>query len=160
MSDLITIPALTIWQPWASLIAAGAKPLEWRGRAAPRGLRGVRIAIHAGARKVRPAEIAGLIWELRYSSAFATSLVPEIALPLLEQWHTSPGILPLSSILCTATLGIPITAATYAERHGVTAADSDRIDHSKWGWPLTDIEVLEPFVPAKGAQGFWTWLHG
>jgi hypothetical protein len=53
--------------------------------------------------------------------------------------------LPLSSVLCTAQLGQPIRASAYAARHG---RDSDRIDHTKWGWPLTAIERLEPFVPA------------
>jgi len=156
------MPALTVWQCWASLIAAGAKPLEWRGHAAPPRLVSRRIAIHAGARKVRREEIAELILQLRDGGqeGWSTSLVPDIALPLLEVWHTSPGMLPLSSVLCTATLGKPITATDYARQHGVRAADSDRIDPTKWGWPLTDIEVLEPFVPAKGMQGFWSWSHG
>lgn len=51
--------ALTIWQPWASLIAAGAKPFEWRSWPAHRGLVGRRIAIHAGARPPRKSEIGG-----------------------------------------------------------------------------------------------------
>lgn len=36
-------------------------------------------------------------------------------------------------------------------------ADSDRIDHQKFAWPLTDIEKFEPPIPARGAQGFWHW---
>lgn len=44
--------ALTIWQPWASLIAAGCKPYEWRGWRVPRNMIGRRIGIHAGARRV------------------------------------------------------------------------------------------------------------
>jgi len=157
MSD--TLPALTIWQPWASLIAANAKPYEWRGWEAPRRFIGRRIAIHAGARKVKREEIADLILYLQHNGAAGTSLIVAKALPLLERWHTSPGSLPLSSVLCTAVLGVPITAGQYAARHGMTAADSDRIDHTKWGWPLTEIEVLEPFVPATGAQGFWNWTR-
>lgn len=149
--------ALTIWEPWASLIAAGAKPYEWRGWEAPKRLVGQRIAIHAGSRKVKREEIVELILQLRGGGAVGTSLIPEIALPLLERWHMSPGMLPLSSVLCTAVLGKPITAAVYASKHGLYAADSDRVDHTKWGWPLTDIKQIEPFAPAKGMQGFWTW---
>lgn len=152
------IPALTIWQPWASLIAAGAKPYEWRGWEAPRRMHGQRIAIHAGARKVRRDEIAELILDLERGGEAGTSLTVAVALRLLHRWLPSPGMLPLSSIVCTAVLGTPITARAYAARHGVTAQDSDRIDHTKWGWPLTGIEVCEPFVPAKGAQGFWWWM--
>lgn len=43
--------ALTVWQPWATLIAIGAKPFEFRGWAAPKAYQGQRIAIHAGSRR-------------------------------------------------------------------------------------------------------------
>ena len=54
--------ALTIWQPWASLIMIGAKPYEFRGRSYLAYINhpqpGERMAIHAGARPVRPTEVA------------------------------------------------------------------------------------------------------
>lgn len=43
--------AISLWQPWASLIACGAKPYETRSWAPPRDLIGQPIAIHA-AKKV------------------------------------------------------------------------------------------------------------
>jgi hypothetical protein len=151
------IPAITIWQPWASLIAARAKPYEWREWKAPGGHIGKRIGIHAGARPPRRNEIRALLYDLEKDPAL-TSLDAAIAVPLLSQWLGTPKMLPLSSMLCTAILGQPISATYYACEHGVKAADSTRIDHTKWGWPLTDIEVLEPFVPSKGAQGIWYWI--
>ena len=151
-----TIPALTIWQPWASLILAGCKPIEWRGWSAPGHVIGKRIAIHAGARPIRKAEIAELLFDLRAHGEAETSLLPAIAIPLLDAWHTSPGALPLSTVLCTAILGQPIPAGDYAKSRGI---DSDRIDHGKWGWPLTDIEPVIPMAPARGAQGFWRWAR-
>lgn len=48
--------ALTIWQPWASLVMIGAKPYEfrrWDYRERQSGLQGQRIVIHAGARPVK-----------------------------------------------------------------------------------------------------------
>lgn len=42
--------ALTLWQPWASLIALGVKTIETRSWAAPKSLIGQRIAIHASKR--------------------------------------------------------------------------------------------------------------
>ncbi len=148
--------ALTIWQPWASLILAGAKPIEWRGWAAPPHRVGRRFAIHAGARPVRRSELAALILDLRHDGEIATSLIPSLALPLLEAWHTSPGALPLSTVLCTAILGQPIPAADYAKSQGI---DSDRVDHAKWGWPLSAIEPVIPMAPATGMQGFWRWVR-
>jgi hypothetical protein len=151
------LPAITLWQPWASLVAAEAKPIEWRGWPAPARLVGRRIAIHAGARKVKREEIAALILDIDREGEAGTSLIVDRARPLLEAWHTSPGALPLSSVLCTGVLGTPIRSTDYALARRLFHGDSDRVDHTKWGWPLTDIERLEPFVPAKGAQGFWTW---
>ena len=43
--------ALTVWQPWASLIVLSLKPYEFRGWAAPKSFVGRRNAIHAA----RPA---------------------------------------------------------------------------------------------------------
>jgi hypothetical protein len=146
--------ALTVWQPWASLIAAGCKPIEWRGWVFPEYLLGARIAIHAGARRVRVNEIAGLLLDLRQDDQDFTSLVVEPSIALLERWHTSPGALPLSTVLCTAVLGDPIRAPEYAKSRGI---DSDRIDHTKWGWQLGEIEPVIPMAPARGGQGFWSW---
>ena len=39
------------------------------------------------------------------------------------------------------------------------AAHSMRINHHMWAWPLTDIDRLDVTVPARGAQGFWSWVH-
>ena len=94
---MTTIPALTVWQPWASLIVAGVKPYEFRGWPAPRAYRGAEIAIHAGARPVRRAEIADLILRLLdQNQAWTTCLKPE-ALPMLQRWYSSPSLLPLRS---------------------------------------------------------------
>lgn len=154
-----TMPAITIWQPWATLIAEGLKPHEFRGWPAPSRLVGQRIAIHAGARPARREEINDLIYRLGRNDWRTTGLIePGKALDLLERVFNAPKSLPLSSVVCTAVLGKPIRNAELAERMGIEwANDSDRIEHSNWGWPLTEIERLEPFVPAKGAQGFWVW---
>lgn len=146
--------ALTVWQPWASLIAAGCKPIEWRGWAYPDYLRGVRIAIHAGARRVYLNEIAGLLLDLRRDDQDYTSLVVEPSITLLDRWQTCPGELPRSTVLCTAILGPPVLASDYAIGRGI---DSSRVDHTKWGWPLMEIEPVIPMAPAKGQQGFWRW---
>jgi hypothetical protein len=144
--------ALTIWQPWASLIMAGAKPVEWRGWACPRWIIGQRIAIHAGARAAKPAEIADIIERIDYEES---SLVAELARPLLVSVHIRSW--PLSSMLGTAIIGAPIPALQWAQKNFRPGFDSERIDHSKFAWPLSDIERFEPPIPARGMQGFWNW---
>lgn len=155
---MTAIPAITIWQPWATLIAAGAKPFEFRGWPAPRKFWGKRIAVHAGARPPRRAEMQEILVKLQNGHWRETGLTPGPALDLLERVWTTPKTLPLSSIVCTAVLGEPIRGAALAAKLGLPHVnDSDRDEHSNWGWPLTDIQVLEPFVPARGLQGFWSW---
>lgn len=155
-----SLPAITLWQPWATLVAEGLKPFEFRRWAAPRAYVGQRIAIHAGARPVRKAEVAELLLGLQdQGRGWGTALVVEPSIALLERVHHTPGILPLSHVVCTAVLGTPRRATEIArEIYGSDGVnDSDRIDHAMWGWPLTAIERLEPPVPARGAQGFWPW---
>lgn len=149
--------ALTIWQPWASLIIAGAKPYEFRGWIPPQSIVGQTIAIHAGARPVRKSEISDLRMRLTSADAWTTALIKEVALPLLERWHTAPGQLPLSSVLGTAVLGQARGGFDIVEEFGGVINDSDRDQHANFAWPMTKILKFEPFHPAKGAQGFWDW---
>ena len=149
--------ALTIWQPWASLIIAGAKPYEFRGWPAPRSLVGQRIAIHAGARAIKADEVRQLLLGMTASQCAGrprqhSGLIAAIAITILDRM---PVRLPLSSVLGTAILGEPTKNPVVEGYHLV--ADSDRLDHLNWGWPLTEIERFEPPIPARGAQGLWNW---
>jgi hypothetical protein len=104
--------ALTIWQPWASLIMAGAKTVEWRGWPCPKYVVGQRIAIHAGARSAKPGEIADIIERIDDAE---TSLIGEIARPLLVRVHRLSW--PLSSVLGTAIIGAPVPALDWVTAH-------------------------------------------
>lgn len=152
--------ALTIWQPWASLVMIGAKPYEfrrWDYRERERSLEGQRIVIHAGARPVHPNEIHDLIQRCSEYRGVGSGLRGEIALPLLTRIrdaHRCRGVVELSAGLGTAILGQP-RRCTDLFRGKV--ADSDRIDHHMWAWPLTDIQPFDVPIAAKGAQGFWNW---
>lgn len=157
-AQTISYPACTLWQPWASLVAAEAKTFEFRSWAAPRSIWGRRVAIHAGARKVSVAEVRALLVKLHSNRWRETGLVREPAIALLEPARQEPALLPLASVLCLATLGEPIRDAQLAQELGLEHVnDSEREAHSNWGWPLRKIERLEPFVPARGAQGWWAW---
>jgi hypothetical protein len=161
-----SIYAITVWQPWATLIAEGLKPFEFRSWPAPARLIGQRIAIHAGARPMRIQELADLRNQLATSEWRTTGLAEQgRSLDVLDTvwraWGTKPTslLLPHSHVVCTAILSIPVRDDVLAARLGLPlVADSDREEHSNWGWPLTDIERLEPPVPARGAQGIWRWM--
>lgn len=150
---------LTVYQPWASLIILGAKPYEFRGhdyRPRNRNIEGERIVIHAAA---RPMVLGEMLFTRRQIIVGASNLDRDIALPLLERCisamesSTSPQILELSAGLGTAVLGTPRPVGElFADVY-----DSDRLDHSKWAWPLTEIEKWDTPVPRRGNQGFWNW---
>lgn len=155
------IPAITVWQPWATLIAEGAKQYEFRSWPAPSKFWGARVAIHAGARPVKPDELRGLLLALQQGEGKMTGIRPEIGIPIIERALQAPKSLPLSSVLCTALLGRPLVNAALAAALGVDFVnDSDRDQHSNWGWPLSRIERVEPPAPARGSQGWWHWNPG
>ncbi|SFR79648.1 hypothetical protein [Sphingomonas jatrophae] len=153
--------ALTIWQPWASLIMAGAKPIEWRSHHRCGTVVGQRIVIHAGMRPHERIEIAQLRMALidegrKYLAGqritSPTGLDIPIALELLLRAWADPSVLPLGAGLGTAILGEPKPAGDLG-----FPVDSDRLEHSNWGWPLSDVEVWPEPVPMRGGRGLWTW---
>jgi hypothetical protein len=152
--------ALTIWQPWASLIMIGAKPYEFRGWRPPHWLIGQRLAIHAGARPVKRAEVWALLECLQDATAVRPCLHADIAKPALEKVFENPRLLPLAHVLCTAIVGEPVSGDACAREFGVdlgflSGNDSDRANIFNWGWPLGDVEPVVPPVPWRGSQGLF-----
>lgn len=151
--------ALTIWQPWASLIMIGAKPHEFRGYPAPGFVLNQRIIIHAGARPVKPFEVEDLLRRIDAEAAgtdldlMPTCLDLDKARELLLKVRASHKyrLLPIGVALGTAVLGRSIRSCDLFE---MNVADSDR-EGFNWAWPLTDIRHFEPPIPMRGAQGFF-----
>lgn len=146
--------ALTVWQPWATLIADGVKPFEFRGHKRCVSIIGQRIAIHAAARKVDWREVNRLIDILESGHWRMTGLQPYAA-TVLKWMRDNPDAITYSHVVCTAVLGVPTKNPLI---DGVPLRnDSTRSDQANWGWPLHDVEKLIPPIPARGAQGFWNW---
>jgi hypothetical protein len=149
--------AFTIWQPWASLIMIGAKPFEFRPKSYLEYVNppkpGERIVIHAGMRKVKPAEVEDLLARIGTSDDM-TGLVVDKARDLLMAVRAAYKyrLLPLGFGLGTAVIGKPRNAGTIFT--GIS--DSDRGEFN-WAWPLTDIRYFDEPVEQPGAQGFWNW---
>lgn len=158
--------ALTLWQPWASLIIVGAKPIEWRHWRAPASMIGQRIVIHAATRPVEKVEVFALrlrlIREGRQLVAGETpdqptSMTVAPALELLRAWSNGEVELPTGAGLGTAVLGTPALASDLGFTLGTVGLDSDRLEKQNWGWPLADIERWDEPVPMRGRQSFWNW---
>lgn len=150
--------ALTVWQPWASLIMIGAKPFEFRSRHyreyvnAPS--QGDEIAIHAGARKVKLTEVHDLLLSLRRSSE-STALIEDKAAPLLERVMAAPigqAVVPLGHLLGTVRLG---EAKRSCDLFNIDVADSERTQFN-FGWRLDEPRLFDRPIEMRGAQGFWS----
>lgn len=149
--------ALTIWQPWASLIMVGYKPYEFRGWPAPAYVRGQRIVIHAGARMLKKDEVAGIISQLD-SGEFCGGMKID-AITFLEDVLMDRRKLPRAAGLGTVLLGEPKQSFELWPDQFAGMSDSDRCEVSNWAWPVSDIERFEPIVPINGHQGFWNWPY-
>ena len=144
---------ITVWQPYASLIAIGMKPFEFRGWAPPASIVGQRIGIHAAARKVRPHEISEIIAQVQ-ASPWDVCLHDGV-LPWLEQVLREPESLPLSAIVCTAELWTPENGLDVSRRWGWRGGDGQERGAANYAWPMQNVRPLVSPIEAKGRQGFW-----
>ena len=146
--------AITLHQPWATLIALGLKNVETRSWPAPVSLLGQTFAIHAGKRLVRqPGEC----------------IEQELRARLGEEWNRA---IPTGVVLATATLA-GMARVEYVDPmtgHAVhdvgtemgCAAGTGRTLIDPWGdfrpgrwlWFLDDVEALPEPVPAVSRQSF------
>lgn len=149
--------ALTIWQPWASLIMAGFKPYEFRGWPAPRYVIGQRIVIHAGTRMMKKTEVSDILRQFEVGE-FMGGMKAD-AITILEDVLMDRRRLPLSAGLGTVRLGEPKQSHELWPEQFKGYSDSDRAEVSNWAWPVTEIEHFTPVVPIKGHQGFWNWPY-
>lgn len=129
--------ALSLWQPWASLVAVGAKRIETRHWHPPAGLIGERIAIHAAKRKPRAM-----------TDRMHCALGGSLAMP-------TPA-LPLGAIVCTVRLARvePITAELCRALSNAELTFGNYIA-GRYAWHLTDVHRLETPIPTIGRQGFF-----
>lgn len=150
-----SLTVLTVWQPWATLIAIGAKPYEFRSWRPPSWLVGQRMAIHAGARPVKITEVRALLVRLHSNDWAKTGLKREPAIKLLEGLKAGNSLVH-SAILCSARVGDPVSGFDAVTGMGAVINDSDRDQHANWGWPMLDVEEML-HLNVSGKQGLWKW---
>ena len=135
-----TVKALTLHQPWASLIAASAKSIETRDWRPPQALIGQRLAIHAGKRVVHlPPDLYP-----EYNEALVRHLGPD--------WATT---ISTGAVLAIATLR---DARQVRTRQDLPQGDELRFGEywpGRWMWFLSDVTTLKAPIPARGYQGLW-----
>jgi hypothetical protein len=149
--------SLTVWQPWASLIVKGLKPVEFRSWAPPQSLVGQRIVIHAGKHPPKKGikHLLASDEHIRSSCGlsglfdFETSRVRGF----LNGYVTDGYSMECCAGLGTAVLGEPQRADNFYRRRGWA------VSGGPWNiaWPMLEPEEWPEPVPMRGAQGLWNW---
>lgn len=143
--------ALTIWQPWASLIMLGVKSVEWRGWRAPRFAVGQRFVVHASMVDPRGHIRDLLTSDTRLRGSMGPNADLAKAKRALERFAAEPTLLPRGAGLGTACLGESMRGDVLL---GITPKWGEALN---FAWPLYELHVWEEPVPCRGAQGFWDW---
>jgi len=161
--------AITLWQPWASLVAAKVKTIETRAWPAPSALIGQRIAIHAATRKPKRGEKVG-----PYTIGRGTHSETLVAWRIHEtHWGAEDPrmtLLPLGAVVASAVLTdcVPMYAVDDATdtkpdpiHDGLTevwCTSDEGLLLAVWrrGWDTETIEAQRPF--GDFVPGRWAWL--
>lgn len=134
--------ALTLHQPWASLIALGVKTIETRSWVT--NYRGP-LAIHAG----RQTPMAGALGDFRVWCESG-------AVWWLDGRHGDPG----SNRYWPLTFGAVIAICELVDVVPIEHATPDPYGDftpGRYAWLLDDIVPLDEPVPARGFQKLWEW---
>lgn len=154
--------AISLHQPWASLIALGAKQIETRSWRPPDALYGQRIAIHAAKRWTEEQQILCL------KDPFDCCLKAGG-----YRARTVDRGLPFGAIVATAMLTGWIGSEDVYASHTPQKQDSGfewngarvyaypyefafgNLHRGRCAWLLSDIKALPEPIPCRGKQGFF-----
>jgi len=135
--------ALSLTQPWATLVAIGAKRYETRSwQTSRRGW----IAIHAA------KGFPGWCQELCYQQPFAAHLA--------AAGYNSPKDLPRGDVIALAQLGACISTNQWTPDEGSAEYEFGDYSGDRFAWQFDDIRRLTDPFHARGALGIWTLPQG
>lgn len=140
--------AISLTQPWATLVAIGAKAIETRSWSTQ--YRG-SIAIHASKGFPKWAR------ETCEMEPFESLLRHAIGYYDENYWKH----LPLGCVVAKAELiaVIPTWAILKQKLASEREQEFGDFGEGRFGWILRNVEMLENPVPCKGALGLWDWAE-
>lgn len=140
--------ALPLHQPFASLVAVGAKRIETRGRPAPKTIVGERIAIYAT--KTVPPNFEELCKRFPFR------------LGLTRAGYRTTRELPRGAIVCTVVVhrSEEMTHRSIVELRQKRGLELDYglYEPGRHAWHLEDVQRIHPPVPmTTRSQGIFFW---
>lgn len=156
--------AITIWQPWASLIALGAKQIyvkKFETRSWATNYRG-SIAIHAAAKNpetifIEPNTMLEMQKVLNINSFEELPLGKIIAIADLVDCHKIINV--CDKVKGRAEYLVTIEQEGYLHNLWIK---KEELLFGDWtpgrcAWELANVQMLPQPIPAKGKQRLWEW---
>jgi hypothetical protein len=144
---------ITLTQPWATLVAIGAKQIETRSWST--SYRGP-LAIHAGA-GLGPIGGKRGLRELCHTQPFMRVLAAAgIAVTDLVG-GASDGVFPMGAVLAIVELYDILPTAALVRSIGAQERAFGDYNAGCYGWMVRNLTPLPTPVPCKGALGLWDW---
>ena len=148
--------ALTLWQPWASLVALGKKRIETRSWSTK--YRG-ELAIHAAA-SLPPKWLGASRHNEEFRDAIADVFNCRRDRDERMGFHVDDALkkLDYGAVLCIVNLvSIEETSEMFPEH----LPDYERLfgnyEPGRYAWALEVVEVFDEPIPAKGNRMLWNW---
>lgn len=134
--------AVSIWQPFPTLIIIGAK--EYETRSWYTSYRGP-IALHAAKKPIKEV--------MRMISPETQHLMRETI------FETRLEDLPLGAIVATAELvACHKITPTFVRQLSSYEIEFGDFSFGRYAWELQNVRALSEPIPAVGHQGFWDWI--
>jgi hypothetical protein len=140
---------ITLTQPWATLVAIGAKRIETRSW--PTSYRG-ELAVHA-AKYRNNAEIHDTVMQPAFYRALLNESGGLVAIP--------SGAIVAVCRLAGCELTDQVMSIHAQDVPGLTLPEQEiefgNFSSGRYAWFLEDVRQLREPIPAKGALGLWEW---
>ena len=162
--------ALTLWEPWATLIALGVKRYETRSWGTK--YRGP-LAIHAAKRRPEKGFRMEFSRPAKSDSHIARPIMDSVCVDAEHIWAPaitwSDGsttaaleesvLLTFGAVVCTCELTgcRQMSAGDVAHAKATGEFEVGGWEVGRWAWKIEKVKRLAPPVSAKGSQGFWEW---
>ncbi|MCL6458319.1 MAG: ASCH domain-containing protein [Gorillibacterium sp.] len=137
--------AITIHQPWATLVAIKVKENETRGWATKH--RG-KTAIHAGKKVEREACMREPIRSILAAYGYTAENLPTGAVVAIV------NLADCQQVIDDNGESAVLRNQQIISRHEYAFGD---FSEGRYAWKMSEVEQLSEPIPAKGQQGLWNW---
>lgn len=144
--------AISLWQPWASLISTGAKTFETRGwKTHYRG----KLVICAAKGGLSKSDLADFVGRKEFQIGLAPLLNEINSKSPIASNALHPDQLPFGAAVCLVELTSCISTDVLPGNQYLSEKEFGDYSPGRYAWKLKLIERFAKPIPVKGKQGFF-----